>query len=95
MSLPHPKKILLSSTLILLFSTASFADWQMNPVIKVGVETDDNANLSTRTDAELELSGYLLDAGVEQHRQPILVDGARAGENVFFAKRIGGCNRHG
>jgi len=37
-------------------------NWQLGPVLRVGLETDDNATLNIRTDEEVSLSGYLLDA---------------------------------
>lgn len=36
--------------------------WQIEPVFRLGFVADDNPNLSTRTDEEIDLTGYLLDA---------------------------------
>ena len=37
------------------------AQWHIEPVIKAGGETDDNATLTTRTDDVIDLSGFLFD----------------------------------
>jgi len=39
-------------------------DWGFDPVIKIGGEVDDNALLRIRTDEELKLEGYLVEASV-------------------------------
>jgi hypothetical protein len=57
--------VLLSSALMLLLAPAAFADWRINPLLRVGGEYDDNADLSTRTDREIELQGYLLEASAD------------------------------
>jgi hypothetical protein len=41
------------------------ADWQFDPVLRAGFDYDDNATLSTRTDDEVELSGYLGEASLD------------------------------
>jgi len=40
-------------------------DWGFDPVIKVGATVDDNALLRIRTDEELKLEGYLLEASAK------------------------------
>lgn len=47
--LPHP-------------ALAQGQGWRFEPVLKLGLVSDDNARLSTRTDEEIDLSGYILDA---------------------------------
>ena len=39
-------------------------DWGFDPMIKIGGEVDDNALLRIRTDEELKLEGYLVEASV-------------------------------
>jgi hypothetical protein len=56
------KHVLLVSALVCLFSPASFAEWWIDPVVRVGGEFDDNATLQTRTDQEVSLEGFLLEA---------------------------------
>ena len=60
--MPRAANVLLSSAILILLSPASFADWRIEPLLRVGGEFDDNAELSTRTDEEVELQGYLLEA---------------------------------
>ena len=40
-------------------------DWRFEPKFKVGGELDDNATMDSRTDEEVELSGYLIDASAD------------------------------
>ena len=40
-------------------------DWRFEPKFKVGGEFDDNATMDSRTDEEVELSGYLIDASAD------------------------------
>ena len=50
---------------IFVFASANSAlaqDWRFEPILKIGGEYDDNATMDSRTDEEIELSGYLLDA---------------------------------
>jgi len=50
-----------------LIVMASFAapaygqEWKFDPIVRFGYEVDDNANLSIRTDSEIEISGYTAD----------------------------------
>jgi len=57
--------LILSLALMLMVSTTSFAEWDIVPVIKVGGEIDDNANIDPRTDQEINLSGYLVEASAD------------------------------
>jgi hypothetical protein len=57
--------VLLVSSLAMFFSTASVADWEINPEIRFGGETDDNANIDPRTDQEVRLEGLLVEASVD------------------------------
>ena len=41
--------------------SAQAQDWRFEPIVKFGVEYDDNATLRVRTDEEIELEGLLLD----------------------------------
>ena len=41
------------------------ADWQFDPVLRAAFDYDDNATLSTRTDDEIELSGYVAEASLD------------------------------
>jgi len=36
-------------------------EWRFEPIVRLGVESDDNATLSIRTDDDVQLDGYLLD----------------------------------
>ncbi len=45
-----------------IIAQAQGQGWQFEPILKAGVETDDNASLSTRTDQEVGLTGFLADA---------------------------------
>lgn len=52
-------------TVVLTVASANPAlaqDFRFEPIVKVGAEIDDNATLRIRTDQEVELAGYLLDA---------------------------------
>jgi hypothetical protein len=60
----HKKSLLLASSL-LLFSSASFADWDVVPLIKVGGEHDDNPQLDPRTDQEINLTGVLAEVSAD------------------------------
>lgn len=42
-------------------NSATAQEWTFEPIISVGAEYDDNANLDIRTDEEVSLSGLLLD----------------------------------
>lgn len=41
------------------------ADWQFDPILRAAFDYDDNATLSTRTDDEIELSGYVAEASLD------------------------------
>jgi hypothetical protein len=41
------------------------ADWQFDPVLRAAFDYDDNATLSTRTDDEIDLSGYVGEASLD------------------------------
>jgi hypothetical protein len=62
---PRGPAVLLSSAIMLLLAPAAFADWQINPLLRMGGEYDDNAELNTRTDREIVLQGYLLEASAD------------------------------
>ncbi len=50
---------------IFVYASANSAlaqDWRFEPKLKIGGEYDDNATLDSRTDEEIELSGFLVDA---------------------------------
>lgn len=57
-------RIVLSTVVfgVALANSALAQDWQFEPIVKVGGVIDDNATLRIRTDEEVELTGYLLDA---------------------------------
>lgn len=55
----------LAITLIVGCSSLANADWTVTPVLKAGAESDDNARLDARTDLEVDLSGYLLEASAD------------------------------
>ena len=55
--------VLLSGfALVVALEPAVAEDWRFEPILRAGLMSDDNANLSARTDQEVELDGYLLDA---------------------------------
>ena len=56
-----------SAIFFLQFATsgASAQDWTFIPQLGAGAEADDNASLSTRTDEEVDLNGWLGDARLE------------------------------
>lgn len=56
--------LLVLGTVILvgaLPGSAQAQDWRIEPIFRLGGEYDDNATLATRTDEEVELTGYLID----------------------------------
>lgn len=57
--------VLAASPALLLGTTIASADWQFDPVLRAAWDFDDNATLSTRTDDEIELSGYLAEASLD------------------------------
>lgn len=56
---PSAVALLLASAMM---APAAVADWRIEPLIRVGGEYDDNAELDTRTDEETQLQGLLLEA---------------------------------
>lgn len=58
----RPVAATIAAAATLLLAPAVFADWRIEPVVKVAGEYDDNAELDTRTDREIELRGYLIEA---------------------------------
>jgi hypothetical protein len=58
-----PRVLLLSAAISIVASpnTAQADGWLFEPILRVGAVRDDNAELSTRTDNEVELTGYLVD----------------------------------
>lgn len=45
--------------------SASYAQWSIEPLVRVGAEIDDNATLSIRTDDKVDLSGFLLEGSAK------------------------------
>jgi hypothetical protein len=50
---------------VLAVTPIQAAEWRIEPLIRVAGETDDNANLSTRTDEDTDISGYIIDASAK------------------------------
>jgi hypothetical protein len=48
-----------------LSSNIASAEWQFDPILRAAWDYDDNATLSTSTDNELELSGYMAEASLD------------------------------
>jgi len=46
----------------MLPKSAEAQEWRFEPILKAGLVSDDNANLSARLDEEVDLNGYLLEA---------------------------------
>ena len=42
-------------------NSAQAQEWRFEPILRAGLVADDNPKLSTRTDEEIDLTGYLLD----------------------------------
>ena len=63
--------LLTGAVALLAFGTAN-AQWNFEPVVKVGGERDDNATLSIRTDDVLDVSGLLADISVRVDYQSAL-----------------------
>ena len=64
-SLPRQPLLLLLCFVILavaLSNAAHAQDWRFEPILRAGLVVDDNPRLSPRTDEEIDLTGYLLDA---------------------------------
>jgi len=52
-------------TIVAVFSLPGIAqaqDWRFEPILSAAYEINDNATLTIRTDEEVKLQGYLLDA---------------------------------
>ena len=61
--------------------TAGAQDWYFGPELRVGGEYDDNAALATRSDEEIELTGYLADGLLNiEYNSPAT--------RLFFAPRL-------
>ncbi len=61
-----PLVISAASVFAVLAATAvQAAEWRIEPLIGVAGEFDDNAILTTRTDTEADLSGYIIDASAK------------------------------
>ena len=73
--LPLAVSLLLASAML---SPAAIADWRIEPIVRVGGEYDDNAELDTRTDREIQLQGLLLEASAN-----FLYETPRTRFNVF------------
>jgi hypothetical protein len=50
---------------LLLTNPAAAQNWRFDPVLKIGADFDDNAELSTRTDQEIDLQGTLFNAAAD------------------------------
>ena len=59
------KLMLVMLPIAVLGSGAASADWNFDPVLRAAWDIDDNATLSTRTDDEVELSGYMAEASLD------------------------------
>ena len=49
----------------LVMASAANAEWQFDPILRIGWDYDDNAIMSTRTDGEQKLSGLIAEASVD------------------------------
>ena len=59
------KLMLVMLPIAVLGSGAASADWKFDPILRASWDYDDNATLSTRTDDEVELSGYIAEASLD------------------------------
>ena len=59
------KLMLVMLPIAVLGSGAASADWNFDPVLRAAWDFDDNATLSTRTDDEVDLSGYMAEASLD------------------------------
>ena len=59
------KLMLVVLPIAVLGSGVASADWNFDPILRAAYDFDDNATLSTRTDDEVELSGYLAEASLD------------------------------
>jgi hypothetical protein len=59
-------RTLFAAVFVLASGNAALAqDWRLEPILKAGVEIDDNATLDPRTDQEVDLSGILLEGSAD------------------------------
>ena len=58
-------KSAVSVFVILAATTVQAGEWRVEPLIGVGGDFDDNAILTTRTDVDAEISGYIIDASAK------------------------------
>ena len=59
---------LILTSIFCLFATATenaLAEWQLDPILRLGWDYDDNATLSIRTDAEEQISGIIGEASAD------------------------------
>ena len=49
----------------MVIASAANAEWQLDPVLRVGWDYDDNAAMSIRTDGEEQISGPVAEAAVD------------------------------
>ena len=59
------KLMLVMLPIAVLGSGTASADWKFDPILRASWDYDDNATLSTRTDDEVELSGYIAEASLD------------------------------
>lgn len=59
------KLILVVLPIAILAAGSASADWNFDPILRAAWDFDDNATLSTRTDDEVELSGYMAEASLD------------------------------
>jgi len=59
------KLMLVMLPIAVLGSGTASADWKFDPILRASWDYDDNATLSTRTDDEVELSGYIGEASLD------------------------------
>ncbi|MDX2411790.1 MAG: hypothetical protein QNK34_07530 [Woeseiaceae bacterium] len=59
------KLMLVMLPIAVLCSGAASADWNFDPILRAAWDVDDNATLSTRTDDEVDLSGYMAEASLD------------------------------
>jgi len=55
-------RIVIAGLLVATVAPAGAQEWVFDPILKAGYEVDDNAALSIRTDEEVEIQGYQVDA---------------------------------
>jgi len=92
-SVIRPPALCWAALLICLSSAPAQAqDWRFEPRLAVGGETDDNAQLTTRTDDVVRLEGYLLAASADISYQsesakflfaPLIMDRSYPNDKIF------------